>query len=245
MRHSVRRGSYFQVGVQPRLPSTWDVARKKRRCASGACLRADDGYSLPRRLLPLPVFTRFLHEKYVRITWLFASRQCALRTMFATAARIFGAPDARYLDIVLMQVYVCLLDIIRRDRLMNIAINPPLICKGIKFIDPIKPMIISTMGRVLKFKHVWNLIKRGNFFFNRTGEKAHSRPFQWNSAFHSKQVAEDRLCNIKGSRRKVEFSSLKFTFPFFVAFVDEESILTTENFATQFVLFQIIFPAGP
>lgn len=58
MRHPVRRGSYFQVGVQARLPSTWDVVRNTVAQASGACPCADDALSHPlRRLLPLLVFT--------------------------------------------------------------------------------------------------------------------------------------------------------------------------------------------
>lgn len=76
MRHPVRRGSYFQVGVQARLPSTWDVVRNA--VAQAARVPTLTMALLPRspsgRLLPLPVFTRS-RTKSTRITWLFAPRE--------------------------------------------------------------------------------------------------------------------------------------------------------------------------
>jgi len=88
MRHPVRRGSYFQVGVQARLPSTWDVVRNTVAQASGACPCADDALSHPlRRLLPLPVFTHSrIKVPALRDFLRTAYRQCVPRTTSATAA---------------------------------------------------------------------------------------------------------------------------------------------------------------
>lgn len=118
MRHPVRRGSYFQVGVHARLPNTWDAVRngiaQVARVPALTTAFPSGGYYHCRFLLRS-------RTKSTRITWFFlffARADNARRErQSATAARIFELADIRISrrERILVRGYIHSLELIHCD----------------------------------------------------------------------------------------------------------------------------------